>query len=239
MQFVKKTSLFTATYLISSFIWAAEPIAFELSTPTQPNRINIKGVCQDGSNHTFRISLNTSLAIPAPLLASLQENLNNADVPENINCQNLIERIKQSDYSWISNTIPSFPIDPKIAIYSFVPPKQNAHWLILKDQGRSTDTAPFYQLFIWKNKKWVEQSNFFQNVSFYGFESKYIITGAYEGPYFIKLISQVKNNQLSLVRKEMWENDQLVFSALPHQKGKPLSESRQNASEVLEVEVLP
>jgi hypothetical protein len=233
MRLTKKISLFSYLFIINSFIWAADPINFELSIPTQPNKINIKGACQDGSNNTFKITLNPSSAIPTPLLESLQDNLNNVDVPETINCQDLIHLIKQSDYNWISHTTPSFPIDTKIAIYSFVPPKQNTHWLLLKDQGKSTDTSPFYQLFIWKNKKWTAQPDPFKELSFYGFENGYAITGAYEGPYFIKLISEVKGSKLSLVRKEMWQDDQMVFSALPHEKGKPLSEYRQNASEVL------
>lgn len=233
MQSLKKKYYlicFTLT-LISPFIGAQTPLFFKISIPTKPKSINIQAVCQDGAYNTFQITLHPTPSIPQPLLTSLEKNFNALDVPETIHCQELIQNIKRSHYSWLSNTVPQFPIDHSIALYNFKVPKQNTNWLLLKDQAQSSDDRSFYQVFLWKNNQWQLLPNFFQATSFYGFENGNVITGAYEGPYFIKLISKIKDNHLALIRKEMWQDDQLIFTALPHQKGRPLSEYRQNAVE--------
>ncbi len=194
------------------FIQAQTVSEHTLQFDLKPQKVTIDISCEkiknsdkgDDIDVTFRRSPKSS-ALNQLLLKNAQE------VLALKSCEDFEQLTSVPTSRWIQHQEPTFPLAvPSMPLYNFK--VGSLHWLYVKDLAASTENQPIYHAYFWQKNRWQEVPDFFKGLSFYGFEGKNVITGFYEGPYFIKHISSLSGQRLIPVTKEVWVGDELVKS---------------------------
>lgn len=197
------------TLLFSSSIFAL-PHKYDKTIPLRPQNIVVQISCETDEKDndlgdTFQVSVKN---IPKTDILSQLIIENMDDIFALRSCSDIKKIISIPDSEWIGPQVPKFPLIPSLAVYNLSNGSQN--WLLIKDLTASSELQPIYYVFLWNKNRWQEQPNFFNGLSFYGFEKDNIITGYYESSFFIRHINRLKGTKLEILRKEVLIDGQII-----------------------------
>ena len=204
--------------LVPFFVQAQTVSEHTLQIDLKPQKVTIDISCEkiknsdqgDDIDVTFR-RLPKSPALKQLLLKNAQE------VLALKSCEDFGQLASVPTAKWIQHQAPAFPLSvPSMPLYNFK--VDGTHWLYVKDLGASTETQPVYSAFYWQTDRWLEVPDFFKGLSFYGFEGKNVITGFYEGAFFVKHTSSLSGHRLVPITKQVWVGDELVKHYSPDEE---------------------
>ena len=213
---MKKIAVLSFCLALSVFCQADGVEPRTVAIDLKPQKLMVHASCEVIPGSQFGDDIQVSLANGGTGEVLKQLILENAqDIWAIRTCADFERMLAIPSSKWIVNTAPAFPLAvPSAAIYNFSLGKQ--HWLLVKDIGASTENEPVFHAFIWKNRTWQNVPDFFAGLSFYGFdERRNVITGFYEGGFFVKHTSSLSGMKLKTIKKEVWVDNHLVKTYSP------------------------
>ena len=205
--------------LLTPFLIQAQTVSeHTLQIDLKPQKVTIDISCEKIKNSEAGDDIEVKFRRSSKSHALHQLLLKNAqEVLALKSCEDFEQLASVPTARWIQHQTPAFPLSvPSMPLYNFK--VGTLHWLYVKDLGASTENQPFYSAFYWQKDHWQVVPDFFNGLSFYGFEGKNVITGFYEGAFFVKHTSSLSGHRLIPITKQVWVGDKLVKHYSPDEE---------------------